>query len=208
MYVVICIIGLFLGYILKIIISKVSLKISFSEDILGKKKTMKLCNYFIVPISLIVFLISFLKFGVSFMLLKVIVLDSILIIVSFIDIQYQIIPNGIVIITLIFGILATFICDISFITAVYGMLLGGGVIFLLALIPNAMGGGDVKLMFAIGGFLGPRRVLVALFVAFILASIISIGLLAFKIKGRKEHIPFGPFLAFGCFIAIHIEFLL
>ena len=102
----------------------------------------------------------------------------------------------------------SFICDISFASSLIGMFVGGGVLFLLAFIPNAMGGGDIKWMLALGSFLGTQKVLIALFLAFIFAAVISILLLIFKIKGRKEFIPFGPFLAIGCFVSFHIIFLL
>lgn len=143
------------------------------------------------------------RFGITVLLLKAIVLDCILIIVSYIDFKYRIIPNKIVLITLILGIIFSFVGEISLTSALIGMILGGGMLFLLALIPNAMGGGDIKFMFAIGLFLGYQKVIWALLIAFISASIISLLLLIFKIKGPKEHIPFGPFLALGAFIAFH-----
>ena len=83
------------------------------------------------------------------------------------------------------------------------MLLGGGVLLLLALVPGVLGGGDIKMMFVLGTFLGAKGVLYALFLAFVIASIVSILLLLFRIKKRKDYIPFGPFLALGSFIAFH-----
>jgi len=133
--------------------------------------------------------------------LKALVLGSILIIISFVDLMHQIIPNFMVIITLVTGILFLMVGDISFASALLGMLLGGGLLFLLALIPGAMGGGDIKFMFALGLFLGLNKTLWSLFLAFIIAAIISGFLLLFKLKGRRDVIPFGPFLALGSFIS-------
>lgn len=160
-------------------------------------------NIFLLFITGGMFLVSYIHFGFRTVLLKAIILNCILIIVSFVDLKHNIIPNYIVIITLIAGILFIFIGDISLISALLGMLSGGGLLFLLAMIPNALGGGDIKLMFALGAFLGVGNTIRAIFLAFILAAIISMFLILFKIKGRKDYIPFGPFLALGSFIAFY-----
>lgn len=65
--------------------------------------------------------------------------------------------------------------------------------------PVAMGFGDVKLMAAIGAFLGWQAVLVALVVSVFAGAIIGIILMAMK-KGNK--IPFGPYLAIGAVVAL------
>jgi leader peptidase (prepilin peptidase)/N-methyltransferase len=72
-------------------------------------------------------------------------------------------------------------------------------------VPNALGGGDIKFMFAAGLYLGLYGVLRAIPAAFIAASIAGILLLLFKIKKAKEYIPFGPFLALGSFIAFYFS---
>jgi leader peptidase (prepilin peptidase)/N-methyltransferase len=107
-------------------------------------------------------------------------------------------------IALVIGIIFSIITKTSIIDTSLGMVCGGGLLFLVALVPNAMGGGDIKIMFAIGAFLGLNRTLWALLLAFSLSSIISIVLIAFKIKGTKDYIPFGPFLALGSFISLLI----
>lgn len=65
--------------------------------------------------------------------------------------------------------------------------------------PVAMGFGDVKLMAAIGAFLGWQAVLVALVVSVFAGAIIGLVMLAMK-KGNK--IPFGPYLAIGAVVAL------
>lgn len=68
----------------------------------------------------------------------------------------------------------------------------GGLIFLIILIVSkgGMGGGDVKLIGALGFILGVPKVFLNIFLSFLIGGIISIFLLVFKIKGRKDPIPF------------------
>lgn len=70
---------------------------------------------------------------------------------------------------------------------------------------GGMGMGDVKLSAAIGlvsGFFGVRIVLVSSFAAYILGSVIGIGLMLAGKAGRKTAIPFGPFMLVGQAIAL------
>jgi leader peptidase (prepilin peptidase)/N-methyltransferase len=67
--------------------------------------------------------------------------------------------------------------------------------------------GDVRLAGLIGvglGWLGLGFVLVGLFLAFLTSSVIGIALIAVKAAGRKTRIPFGPFLALGCVLAVFV----
>lgn len=205
--------GLVTGCFLSIIIKKISSVVTKKENtknyinVMDSKKLKNHTKFtrtiIVILISGLLFLISFLQIGLNIIFIKALVLNSILIVVSFIDIEYQIIPNKIIIFTLAIGVLFSFVDDISFMSALVGMILGGGLLFLLALVPGVLGGGDIKLMFVLGIFLGSKAVFFALFLAFIIASVISILLLLFKIKKRKDYIPFGPFLALGSFIAFH-----
>ena len=196
MYILIFIIGLIIGSILNFVIERISYSVTKN-----KRKTV---NVFIPIICGFIFEILFLRFGFTIILAKAIVMSAILIIISFIDLRHRIIPNFMVVIALVIGIIFSFIAKTSLIDTILGMICGGGILFLLALIPNAMGGGDIKLMFAIGAFLGPNRTLWALLLAFIISSIISIVLILLKIKGTKDYIPFGPFLSLGSFISLLI----
>jgi leader peptidase (prepilin peptidase)/N-methyltransferase len=187
-------IGAIIGTLLNLCINTISYKLS-------KNKSIKI-NIWVVLVTGIIFLAAFLKFPQSnLMLIKSMILGSLLIVVSFIDLKHRIIPNIVVMITLIIGIIFSFIGDISFSTSVLGMIVGGGLLFIFAIIPGAIGGGDIKLMFALGAYLGHIKILWALILAFIVASIISIILILFKIKSRKDYIPFAPFLALGTFIS-------
>lgn len=196
MYISIFIIGLFVGIILNIIIERISFNI-----IKSKRKTV---NVFIPIICALSFEVLFLRLGFTNIFAKALVMTVILIIISVIDLRHRIIPDFMVAIALVIGIIFAIMTKASVIDTLLGMVCGGGLLFLLALVPNAMGGGDIKIMFAIGAFLGINRTLWALLLAFSLSSIISIVLIVFKIKGTKDYIPFGPFLALGSFISFLI----
>jgi leader peptidase (prepilin peptidase) / N-methyltransferase len=66
--------------------------------------------------------------------------------------------------------------------------------------PRGMGFGDVRLSFVLGlylGYLGALDVAVGLFLGFAYGAVIGIVLLATRARNRRQHIPFGPFLAAG-----------
>ena len=68
-----------------------------------------------------------------------------------------------------------------------------------------MGFGDVKLSFSLGvalGWLSWGSVFLGLFLGFLLGAVIGVILIATKIKSRRDHVPFGPFLAAGTVLAI------
>ena len=66
---------------------------------------------------------------------------------------------------------------------------------------RAMGGGDIKLALAMGLLLGLKGTALAMLVAFNSAAIVGIALMAMKRRGRKDQIPFGPFLVAGTVVA-------
>ena len=66
---------------------------------------------------------------------------------------------------------------------------------------RAMGGGDIKLAFVMGLILGPSGTAVALLLAFNVAAVVGIVMIAMRRRTRKDQIPFGPFLAGGTVVA-------
>ncbi len=90
---------------------------------------------------------------------------------------------------------------------VVSALLGGAAGFAIMLLPylisrGGMGAGDVKLAGFIGLVVAFPQVLVALLVGIIAGGLVAIMLLLLRLKGRKEAIPFGPFLAVGAMVAL------
>ena len=66
-----------------------------------------------------------------------------------------------------------------------------------------MGWGDVKLAAFIGLAIGFPLVFVALYLAILSGGLVAIFLLASRLKGRKEGIPFGPFLSGGALATLY-----
>ena len=98
------------------------------------------------------------------------------------------------------------------INMVLGMLVGAGIFLAITLIgalvygKEAMGFGDVKLMGALGIYFGLSNIIVITLLSFLIGAILSIVLLATKIKKMDEYIPFGPFIVLGTFISIFVPF--
>jgi leader peptidase (prepilin peptidase)/N-methyltransferase len=90
--------------------------------------------------------------------------------------------------------------------ALFGGLAAFCVLLVIALInPRGMGMGDVKLAGFIGiglGYLGWGHVWLGLFAGFFGGGVIAGTLLVLGLRGRKDHIPFGPWLALGALVAL------
>ncbi|GAB6117617.1 A24 family peptidase [Thermoanaerobacter brockii subsp. lactiethylicus] len=152
----------------------------------------------------IVFLIIYYKFGLDFKAFSYMFLASILIAVSFIDIEHRIVPNKIILVGFIGGIIfRVLMYNYGFIDYIMGLVLGGGILLLISLISGGeMGGGDIKLMALIGFFIGWKLTILVLFLSVIIGALGGVILVALKIKGRKDYIPFAPYISIAWLISI------
>lgn len=204
--ILILIIGFGIGYQLSIIIDKIILKKNLTTPPKRKYDTNNIYrgNYknYIIILTGLSFILSYNIIGFDVLLIKSFILACILIVVSFIDLKLMIIPNKIIVFTLLFGIIIQMFDDISITSGLLGMVIGGGILLTLALIvPKGIGGGDIKLMFALGLLLGYKKVMVGIYLAFVISAIVSSSLLLLKLKNRKDYIPFGPFLSIGSMLS-------
>jgi len=156
-----------------------------------------------------IYLIIYLTYGLSIQTLIYIILSSALIIIAFIDLNEQIVPDVISLPGIVIGfIISFFVPYISVINSALGVVVGGGIILIIGLggsvifKKEAMGGGDVKLAAMIGAFLGWRYIIISLFLGFFLGALAGIILILSKIKSREDVIPFGPFIVLGSLITL------
>ncbi len=147
------------------------------------------------------------KFGVTVESVLYALLFSALVVISVIDLHHKIIPDIITIPGIILGLLAgTFISPLGFKDSISGVLLGGGIFFIIAVVSRGgMGGGDIKLIAMIGSFLGWTNVIITIVLSSFIGSIIGIFMMVLLGKGRKYPIPFGPFLAIGSIISLFFK---
>lgn len=148
------------------------------------------------------FLANYIFFGISLNALSGIILCCILIVVSFIDIEFRIIPNVIVLPFTIVGLILSITGNLGkwWFPLAY---CAGAFVFMLIIhliYPRGMGMGDVKLSLMIGAFL-VKNVIVALFFGFLIGAVFGLFLIIKKRKLRQS-IPFGPFISLGSVLAL------
>jgi len=149
----------------------------------------------------------YLGFGPSITYLIYLLFVSSLVVITFIDLEYRIIPDVISLPGIVIGFLVSFIApEIQWTNSILGILLGGGSLLLVAVVyekitgSEGMGGGDVKLLAMIGAFLGWKGVLFTVMASSLFGTAIGGALMLLSGKGRKLAIPFGPFLSVGAFV--------
>lgn len=157
----------------------------------------------------LVFVTLYIRFGLSIKTLSYGILLIYLIVIVFIDIDFHKIPNSIIISGLLWGgLLLLFPTARRLIDAGIGLLTGGGIMLLLAVLgrlffkKDCLGGGDIKLATLVGLFLGLPGIILALFISFILAGLIGGGLILFKGFKKGGYLPYAPFLAIGTLVTI------
>lgn len=145
----------------------------------------------------VLFGLLYLRIGFTSQLVYDLILISLLFCIAIIDIKHQIIPDSLNFILGVLGVVMLLTnSDKGVVDAMLGFLAGGGILFLIALV-GPMGGGDIKFMAAMGLWLGFFPTIMALILSFISGGVVGTLLIVFKVKDRKDHIPFGPFLVFG-----------
>ncbi|MBM4340295.1 MAG: prepilin peptidase [Deltaproteobacteria bacterium] len=151
----------------------------------------------------------FTTYGVSLSFIYYFLFVAALIVITVIDLYHQIIPDVISLPGIIIGPLGSLvITQITFSDSLIGVISGGGSLFLVATVyqwlfkREGMGGGDVKLLAMIGGFLGWKAVILTIILSSFIGSIVGIAIILIKGKDFKYAIPFGPFLAVGAVIAL------
>ena len=121
-----------------------------------------------------------------------------------IDLDHQLILNKITYPMAVFALAtAPLRSEFTFVEAVIGGVIGFALLFLVVVVSRGgMGFGDVKFAGLMGLALGFPVIFVGLFVGIVTGGLFAIGLLMSGRKGRKQAIPFGPFLVIGAMTAL------
>lgn len=153
-------------------------------------------------------------FGLSVHFFVYGLLSCALIVSTFVDFDFQIIPDEITLGGVVIGIILCLIFPqlhntnsrwAALLQAIFGILVGGGSIYLIGKLgemvfkKESMGGGDVKFLAMIGSLLGWKLTLLIFFLAPFFGAIV--GIIA-KLRKGAEVIPYGPYLSLATFLVI------
>jgi leader peptidase (prepilin peptidase)/N-methyltransferase len=156
-------------------------------------------------ITALLFVAVLLVKGLTVDALPGLALVAILVPTALIDLEYRVIPNGLMAVGAVAGLALVLVADSEHIAQhLIAAAAAGGFFFVVVLIyPRGMGMGDVKLAALLGLYLG-SSVAPALLVALVTGTVVGVAIIARKgtEEGRKTAIPFGPFLAFGGIVGL------
>ena len=130
---------------------------------------------------------------------------SLLLVCSVIDIHLQIIPDKISLPMIALApAVAALHPELTLVSSLLGILIGGGALYLVAWLyylvrrEIGLGFGDVKLLAAIGGWLGYESIFATVFIGSTIGSVIGLFvMLILRSSDMKIKLPFGPFLSLG-----------
>jgi leader peptidase (prepilin peptidase)/N-methyltransferase len=178
----------------------------------------------------VLFLGCYFVFGPTVDALKWAVFAALLVVLTITDLRERILPDEVNFFGLGAGLLFSFFTKsldgtaqwlasrwfdfpppqiaLSFADAALGALAGSGLLWIVAegyfriRGREGMGLGDVKMMAAVGAFLGLKRTMMTVLVGSLLGSVIGILLIAISKKGRDYELPFGTFLGAGALLVV------
>ncbi|MGC2719172.1 MAG: prepilin peptidase, partial [Candidatus Acidiferrales bacterium] len=178
----------------------------------------------------VLFLGSYLVFGLSFETIKWCAFSAILVVLVFTDYRERILPDVVNYTGLAIGLILSLLTKptdgtsmwianklfdfpppvpvLSLIDAVIGALVGSGLLWLVSEAyfrlrgREGMGLGDVKMMLMAGAFLGAKRTLLTILAGSLLGSVLGIAIIAAKRKDSDYELPFGTFLGAGALLVV------
>ena len=222
-YALLAILGLFIGELVNWMNKRLpEEKPVFTRGAIKEYKAQFKPNYILMILTSIIYIAILYKFGIketfieNLDLIKYLILTPLLLSTFVIDFNLQIIPNRLNLTIFEVGLVFTFIYGLSnvaiSINMLLGMLAGAGIFMGITLLggliygKEAMGLGDVKLMGALGLYFGLANTIIITLVSFLIGAVLSIILLATKIRKMDEYIPFGPFIVLATFVAIFVPY--
>jgi leader peptidase (prepilin peptidase)/N-methyltransferase len=158
----------------------------------------------------LLFAAAYWYYGPSILLVSRLLFVCALIVLFAIDLEEGILPNVITLPGIVIGLLFSLVTEPGWLSALVGLLLGGGILWAIAEAyrrvrhEDGMGMGDVKMLAMVGAFLGWQLTLLTLMLASFAGSIVGVVLIALHRGSMKLALPFGTFLAMGAVLAATI----
>ncbi len=151
------------------------------------------------------------RFGMTWTTLEYLILMFGLVTVSFIDMDHMILPDSFTLSGVVIGLVGAALSpEREFMSALYGVLLGGGFLWAVAYFyfalrnQEGMGGGDIKLLAWLGAVLSWTSVPFIILSSSVIGSVAGLIMALFKDSKLKTTIPFGPYLALGAILYIFV----
>lgn len=152
--------------------------------------------------NMILWLLAYMSFGLSLQSFLSIIFFSILLVMSMIDIDIKEVPNAIILAIFAIGIISFFSNDgILWWEKLLGLVVMSVPFLIIGIITGGIGGGDIKLLFVSGLFLGWKLIILGGVFGVIIGGMTGLILLVMRRAGRKSEMPLGPSLATGFVIA-------
>lgn len=151
--------------------------------------------------TMVLFLLHLWVFGASALGLARVAFACAMVVLFFIDLEHQILPNVITLPGILAGLVASAFLPPGLVLSVLGALLGGGVLWAIAEVyvrvrgVEGMGMGDVKMLGMIGAFLGAPLMALTLVLASFTGALAGVGLMLAGRGDLQRRLPFGTFLA-------------
>jgi leader peptidase (prepilin peptidase)/N-methyltransferase len=155
----------------------------------------------------LVFLTAFELYALTPLLAVRLLFACAMIVLFVIDLQHRILPNVITVPGVVVGFAVSLWLPPGWLSSSLGLLLGGGVLFLIGEVyyrtrgVEGMGMGDVKMLAMIGAFLGWPLMLLTLILATFSGAIVGLAMIVSGRGGAKAALPFGTFLAVGALVS-------
>jgi len=163
----------------------------------------------IEAITAALFTLAVLELGVSVAALAICVLAAVLIAVAFVDLDHLLIPDSLAYSTIATGFAFAALSH-HFVAALEGAAVFAGLLLVIYVVTRGagLGLGDVKLGAGIGLFLGFPTAFAATLGSFVVGAVFAIPVLAAGRRGRREALPFGPFMVIASLIGAYAPVLL
>ncbi len=178
----------------------------------------------------LLFLACYFAFGLTLDALKWAIFSALLVTLTITDFRERILPDAVNFFGMGAGLLFSFFTKdtdgtalwianrwfdfpppqpvLSFADAILGAVAGSGLLWVVAegyfrmRGREGMGLGDVKMMAAVGVFLGLKRTLMTVLAGSLLGSVVGVFLIALSKKDRNYELPFGTFLGAGALLVL------